>query len=178
MFLGVSGSVAAGHPKKEDDIDMLIITKADTLWQNRFFLRWWIYKNKIPHRKYNKGELGNQFCFNLWLDENNLQIPRNRQNLKNAIDLLLLKPLINKKNTYEKFIINNDWARKFVATGYELKIKKCLISNVKKNKVNNNLLQKIINWLYFWPQYWYMKPKIYNEKIGLNQAFFHRQMIK
>jgi len=178
LFLGISGSVATGHPKKNDDIDILVITKANALWKNRFFLRWWMYKNKIPHRKYNKTELKDQFCFNLWLDENHLQIPKNRQNLNNAMDLLLLKPLINKKNTYEKFVLANDWAAKFVATGYSKKVKDF---RFKKNDLRIKklfLLKKITNWLYFWPQYWYMKPKISKEKIGLHQAFFHRQMIK
>jgi len=174
LFLGISGSVATGHPKKNDDIDILVITKANTLWKNRFFLRWWMYKNNIPHRKYNKKELKDQFCFNLWLDENYLQIPKNQQNLKNAIDLLILKPLINKKHTYEKFVLGNVWAKKFVATGYSKKMSdvRCQISDNTKNK--NNVLSQISNWCYFWPQYWYMKPKMFKEKVGLYQAFFHR----
>lgn len=172
LFLGISGSVAAAHPKKNDDIDILIITKANTLWKNRFFLRWWIYKNKIPHRKFNQTESKDQFCFNLWLDENNLLIPKNRQNLNNAIDLLLLKPLINKKNTYEKFIVINGWANKFVATPYNRLSARQIVSS--SDKIENNFLDKMINYLYFWPQYWYMKPKIFKEKVGLYQAFFHR----
>lgn len=173
LFLGISGSVATGHPKENDDIDIFIISKSNTLWKNRFFLRWWIFKNKIPHRKFNKTESKNQFCFNLWLDENYLNIPKSRQNLKNATDLILLKPLINKNNTYEKLLLTNSWASKFVATPYENKISnfQFLISN-EKQKINK--IDKIINYLYFWPQYLYMRPKILKEKIGLYQAFFHR----
>lgn len=173
LFLGITGSVATGHPKKNDDIDILIITKTNTLWKNRFFLRWWMYKNKIPHRIYNKKELKDQFCFNLWLDENYLEIPKNRQNLKNATDLLMLKPLINNNGTYERFLVVNSWAKKFVATPYENKMSnfQFLISN-EKHKTNK--IDKIINCLFFWPQYWYMKPKIFKEKIGLYQAFFHQ----
>ena len=174
LFLGISGSVAAAHPKKNDDIDMFIITKSNTLWKNRFFLRCWIFNKNIPHRKFNQTELKDQFCFNLWLDENCLEIPKSRQNLNNAMDLLLLLPLINKNNTYEKFLLANSWVKKFVATGYEQEIKKCLISKILKNQINKNILREITNWFYFWPQYWYMKPKILKEKIGLHQAFFHR----
>jgi predicted nucleotidyltransferase len=165
LFLGISGSVASGHPKENDDIDLLIVTKADTLWKNRFKLRWWVYKNKIPHRKYDKTELKDQFCFNLWLDVNYLQIPKNRQNLKNAIDLLILIPLINKKHTYEKFVLANVWAKKFVATGYSKKILNFKYQMPDKIKNKKNTLNKIINCFYFWPQYWYMKPKIFKEKV-------------
>ena len=174
LFVGVSGSVATAHPKKNDDIDMLVITKADTLWKNRFFLRWWIYKNNIPHRKFSQIESKDQFCFNLWLDENYLEIPKDRQNLNNAIDLILLKPLINKKNTYGKLLLVNSWAAKFVATPYARLSDGQSVSLSDKTKINKNILSYISNYLYFWPQYWYMKPKILKEKIGLHQAFFHR----
>ena len=177
LFLGISGSVACAHPKKNDDIDIFIITKTNTLWKNRLFLRWWMYKNKIPHRKFKEKEFKDQFCLNLWLDEGCLEIPKNRQNLKNAIDLLLLKPLINKKNTYEKLLLVNSWAAKFVATPYVNKTKD-LRFKIQDSRIRQNNFDKVINYLYFWPQYWYMKPKITKEKIGLYQAFFHRQMVK
>jgi len=168
LFLGISGSVASGHPKKNDDIDILIITKADTLWKNRLGLRWWIYKNKIPHRGFNKKEVADQFCFNLWLDERSLTLPQNKQNLKNAVDLILLKPLINKNKTYEKFMGQNSWAKNFVAVGYTRKKKEKL--KIKKN----NFWNEITNWIWFWPQYVYMRRKIDQEKVDLHRAFFHR----
>ena len=172
LFLGVSGSVAAEYPKEDDDIDMMLITRKNKLWLTRFKLRWFIFINKIPHRKYNQKENKDEFCFNLWLDEANLKLPQNRQNLRSAVDLILLKPLINKQKTYEKFILANDWAKKYVATGYSRKISnfQFLISN--KNK--SNYLDQLINKLFFWPQYWYMKKKITNEKINYYQAFFHK----
>lgn len=176
LFLGISGSVASDHPKQNDDIDLLVITKVNSLWKNRLIIRWWIYQNNIPHRKYNDEENGDQFCFNLWLDENNLLIPQDKQNLQNAMDLILLKPLINKNNTYEKFLITNVWAKRYVATGYSEKVSS--IINLVFNPKKESFLKKISNWIYFWPQYWYMKPKMDREKISLHQAFFHKQMIK
>jgi len=168
LFLGVSGSVASGHPKKNDDIDILIITRADTLWKNRLVLRWWIYKNKIPHRGFDKKEMANEFCFNLWLDEKSLRLPKEKQNLKNAVDLILLKPLINREKIYERFLMENDWAKKYVATNYPNK----KIERIEKRQ--NVGLNKIINWCFFWPQYIYMKRKIKQEKVDLHRAFFHR----
>ncbi len=171
LFMGISGSVATDHPKKNDDIDLFIITKANTLWKNRLLLRWWIFKNKIPHRKFNKTESKDQFCFNLWLDENYLEIPKTKQNLKNAIDLVSLKPLINKNRTYERLLVTNNWAAKFVATPYaRLSAGRPIRLS---DKIKNNNLEKFINYLYFWPQYLYMRPRISKEKVGLHQAFFH-----
>lgn len=178
LFLGVTGSVASGHPQQDDDIDILIITKSNALWKNRFKLRWWINKNKIPHRKYNSIEKKDQFCFNLWLDENFLEIPNQRQNLQNAMDLILLIPLLNRNNIYEKFILSNKWATKFVATGYNRIVKDLRFKNNDLRIEQNFILRNVSNMMYFWPQYWYMKKKIRGEMVNLHQAFFHGPMIK
>jgi hypothetical protein len=170
LFLGITGSVAAGYPKKNDDIDLLIITKAYRLWITRLNLRLFIKKNKIPHRKFGRKEKKDEFCFNLWLDSSSLKLIKEKQNIKNAVDLILLKKLINRNNTYQSFIKENDWAIKYVANGYSKKV-----SSVKYplSNIEISLFDKLINWLVFWPQYWYMKKRIKNEKIGLHKAFFH-----
>jgi len=171
LFLGITGSVAAGSPKKNSDIDLMIITKADKLWINRLKLRWFITRNKIPHRKPEIKEKTDEFCFNLWLDGKSLRLKKEKQTLKNAVDLILIKPLINRNRTYEKFIAANDWAKEFVATGYSLK----QIVPLRETSFLklDTLLDKAINLMVFWPQFWYMKRKIKNEKVGLHEAFFH-----
>ena len=172
LFLGITGSVAAGYPKKNSDIDLIVITKINKLWWTRLRLRFFIMINKIPHRKFGKKEKVDEFCFNLWLDEKSLKLGQERRNLKNAVDLILMKPLINRKKTYEKFILINDWARDWVATGYSLKPSVSLreTSPLKRETV----LDEVINWLMFGLQFLYMKRKIKNEKVGLHEAFFHR----
>jgi len=174
LFIGISGSVAAGYPKKDDDIDLFLITKKNCLWINRFRLRLFIYINRIPHRKFNKQQKPDQFCFNIWMDEQNLTINNQKQNLKNAMDLVLLIPILNKNYSYERLIKANDWAKKYVATGYMRLLRhKVSRNDTKINKTNfKNLM---VNWLVFWPQYWYMKKKIKSEEINLYRAFFHQK---
>jgi predicted nucleotidyltransferase len=175
LFLGITGSVAAGYPKKNDDIDIMIITKENRLWITRLELRLFVGLNKIPHRKFGKKGTKDEFCFNLWLDESSLKIRKEKRNLKNAIDLILTKPLTNKEKTYEKFIFSNDWAKKYVATGYSLKKHSPAYGGTSLDRVTvKNIWDKVVNWLVFWPQFWYMKKKIRREKVGLHEAFFHR----
>lgn len=171
LFIGISGSVASGHPKKNDDIDLLIISKENSLWLSRLKLRFLVYIKKIPHRKFGEKEKKDQFCFNLWLDEKGLLLPKEKRNLKNGVDLIMLKPLINKNNSYEKFLLKNKWAKKFVATGYQKRIN----NYVKKKEKDNNFIikNKFLNFLCFWSQYLYMRNKITQEKINYHQAFFH-----
>lgn len=172
LFLGITGSVAAGYPKKGDDIDIIIITKANKLWLTRLKLRIFVFVNKIPHRKFGKKEKKDEFCFNLWLDEKNLEINKERQTLKNAVDLILVKVLINRNKIYERFLVANGWVKKMVATGYDKKIRDLGFKKYDL-RIKEKLFDIITNWLMFWPQFWYMKKRIKNEMINLHQAFFH-----
>lgn len=174
LFIGVSGSVAAGYPKKDDDIDLFLITKKNCLWINRLKLRLYIYKNRIPHRKFNRQQKPDQFCFNIWMDEQNLTISSQKQNLKNAMDLILLIPILNKNYSYEKLIKANDWAKKYVATGY-MRLLRHKIPRNETKLTKGAFLDGVVNWLVFWPQYWYMKKKIKSEEIDLYRAFFHQK---
>lgn len=170
LFIGVTGSVAAGYPLKDSDIDLMIVTRKNTLWLTRLCLRIWVWYRKVPHRKYGDQERIDEFCFNLWLEEDSLKLPKNKQNLKNAMDLILMKPILNKNNTYEKLVLENSWAKKWVATGYSR-----LVTSYELGVMSydNNFLKKIINWVVFWPQWWYMRRKIGGGLVDRKRAFFH-----
>ena len=174
LFIGVSGSVAAGQPKEDDDIDLFLITKKNCLWINRLRLRLYIYKNRIPHRKRGRKENKDEFCFNLWLDEDSLLIPKNRQNLRNAMDLILLIPILNKNYSYERLIKANDWAKRYVATGYSLKPSAPRLRGTSFDRAA--FLDGVVNYLVFWPQYLFMKRKNNNREItSLGKAFFNEK---
>jgi len=119
LMIGITGSVAAGYPKDGDDIDLMIVTKKDSLWLTRLLLRLFVLIKKIPHRGYGKKENGNEFCFNLWLEEDVLKLPKSRQNLKNAMDSILMIPILNRNSIYEKFLRENKWISKYLANAYE-----------------------------------------------------------
>ncbi|MFA6007241.1 MAG: nucleotidyltransferase domain-containing protein [Candidatus Shapirobacteria bacterium] len=169
-MVGITGSVAAEAAKKNEDIDLLIITKADELWWNRLYLRIYVLINQIPHRVFGKKEKENEFCFNLWLDENALEIPKSKRNLKNAMDLIMMKVIFDKDNSYQRFLAANKWVKEYLATGYEYR------KNGKKpkfQKQNKSEIKKIINRILFWGQYLYMRTKSKKILVNLGQAFFH-----
>ncbi|HRT40032.1 MAG TPA: hypothetical protein P5299_01555 [Candidatus Woesebacteria bacterium] len=172
LFIGVTGSVAAEFPKRNDDIDLFIIVKNNTLWLTRFWLRIFIWQQKIPHRRYGRKEKADEFCFNIWLDESALLLPPQKQNLNNAVDLILMKKIYDKNNTYIKFIQANSWAKKYVATPY------CHLIRNSKFKIQNDLPKilnfklKILNLLYFLPQYLYSRLKTKPQNVDLHRAFW------
>jgi hypothetical protein len=173
LFIGATGSVAAEFPKKNDDIDLFIIVKKNTLWITRFWVRIFVFFNKIPHRKFGKKEKRNEFCFNIWLDNSALNIPKNKQNLKNAVDLVLMKKLYDKKNTYINFLKKNKWVEKWVATPYYNKLKPLISINPPKNKKERETYQLLIkNIFYFIPQYLYLKLKKQRDLIDIHRAMW------
>lgn len=176
LMVGVTGSAAAEFASKNKDIDLLIVTKNNELWWWRLYLRFFIWWHKIPHRKFGKKEVANEFCFNLWLDENNLKIPFSKRNLKNATDLIMMKVIWEKDGIYGRFLKNNLWVKNFLATGYEYR-KKMKKSKFQKHN-NSSKIKKIINKILFKGQCWYMqiinKQKLKKDNINLGQAFFHK----
>lgn len=172
LMIGVTGSVAAGYPKKNDDIDLMVITKKDRLWLTRLGLRIFIWINKIPHRKYGGRENEDEFCFNLWLEEEALELPKDRMSLRNAMDSILMMPVLNRQSTYERFMRENGWIKKYLINTYTKVIRHSVLQPSFYNGRKSTFLN-ILNYLFFWPQYWYMKKKIGNGLVDLRRAFFH-----
>jgi hypothetical protein len=172
--VGITGSVSALHPKQNDDIDLMVVTRNNLLWWTRFKLRLYIWAKGIPHRKFGAKENKNEFCFNLWLEERSLELLKDKQNLKNAEDLIMMLPVLSKYDCYRKLLIKNNWSRKFVATGFNQRINsiKRGIKNVEP--AGAPILMKWLNYVFFWLQYGYMRHKITNETVDIKRAFFHR----
>lgn len=173
LMVGITGSVAAEKSLKNEDIDLLIITRADELWWTRLYLRLYVWFFKIPHRRYNEAEKENEFCFNMWLDENNLEIPRVKKNLKNAMDLIMMKVIYDKDNCYQRFLCKNDWATKYVATGYKERRRGKIEKKSQKKKTGKRWLNTIL----FWIQLKYMNRNKSPKFVEKGRAFFHKEKI-
>lgn len=179
LLIGITGTVAAEAAKKKDDIDLLIVTKADELWWWRLYLRIYIFWHRIPHRKFKQKEEANDFCFNLWLDEKNLTIPKDKQNLKNASDLIMMKVILDRGNSYLRFLEANQWAKKYLATGFRERLKNINLVESKSFRTMEeknfliNLIKKITNMVLFGGQYLYMRLRSSKLRVSLGQAFFH-----
>ena len=80
LLVGITGSVAAGYPKRGEDIDLMVITKNNCLWLTRLGAKTWTWFNRIPERRYGAEQKKDDFCFNLWLEDCSLELPVYRQN--------------------------------------------------------------------------------------------------
>jgi hypothetical protein len=171
-LIALTGSVAANNSQKKDDLDLLIVTSAHSLWLVRpiFLLMLSLFFNR-RHPGDNPSQIKNVFCPNLWLDTLSFAVPKKRRNLYTAHEVLQIKPLLDKGNTYRRFLQANHWTKHFLANAYSAlsgeKIKK------QKPTIINYLFLPL-NYLLFIFQYLYMLPKITTETVSLHSAFFHK----
>lgn len=109
-FIGVTGSLAMHNAKKESDIDLMIITTGGMLWTTRIIVRIVTKLQSYKVRQVGENEIKNAICFNMWLDEEHLTVPHKMRNLYTAHEVLQVIPLVNKGDTFEKFLESNKWA--------------------------------------------------------------------
>lgn len=186
-----TGSIAVDNAKSDADLDLFIVTANNTLWLTRpiVFILLKILRlrrtTKLP--EHNSKKVKDKVCDNLWLDESALKIPQNKRNLYTAHEVLQAKPLFDRGGYYQKFIHANSWTKKYLANAYSHSCGGGLWSPLRGNPsslssraqprdpfvILANAGIHLLNKIFFFLQYLYMKPKITNETITLHSAFFH-----
>jgi len=166
-LIAVSGSLAAGRPQKNSDIDFFIICSPDSVWLSRFFsvliLRLFhLYRRRTNS---NNSQAKNTICLNMFLDTNNLVIKG--QNIYSAREILQIKPIVNSGQTYEKFLYSNVWVKKIFPN---------FIFPPKPKRIitpRTNIFFKLIHKPSYLLQYFYMRSHITSEIVKPNEIRFH-----
>lgn len=174
-FIGLSGSLAMNNCRKNDDIDLFIITSRRRLWTTRLLaLALLMFFGERRERNTILGK--DKICLNMLLSEDSIEISKNSRNLFAAHEVVQVKPLLNKDNTYEKFLHVNKWTRLFLpnATSYSLTV----FSHTQSNISFTNLLFDAMEVAFFVMQYLYMRPRITSEVVSKSVARFHPRDMK
>lgn len=110
-FVGLSGTMSMMHTDRDDDIDLFVITSKNRLWTGRFLSNGAAFFLGLK-RKRLVQQAKDKICLNLFFEESSLCVPRFKQNEYIAHEILQVKPLINKSQTYERFLQANKWVFK------------------------------------------------------------------
>lgn len=165
-MLGVTGSVAAYNSTPIDDLDIFIVTQKKRLWLTRFFV--YAFLNVVG--KYPKGiKYAGKICPNIYITEDNMVWDKEKRNIYIATDILLMQPLINRDNTYFKFIKANSWIFDYY--------KSCMFNFPKKftkAKAKKSLIVDSLEKIFMRAQIKYMKPKITNEIVSRKIIHFNK----
>jgi hypothetical protein len=110
-FIAISGSVAAGFAKEDDDIDLYIVVKNYTAWIYRGILT---LRNLFNHRMRSNRDGKNVkdlFCINFISEERGLEI---NNDIFNFHELMYMIPIDTKSEKYLPHILSkNDWLKDF-----------------------------------------------------------------
>jgi len=108
LFVGISGSVAVNNTKLDDDIDLFVISEGDSMWMTRLLALFYLSKHGMRRTRGNFHEK-NTICMNMFLSEQELVFPKSRQDIYTAHEIVQLRPLFSRNNTFERFIKKNHW---------------------------------------------------------------------
>lgn len=104
-FIAISGSVASGFAKKEDDIDIFVVVKNDRLWIYRAVL---LFRN-IFHKNIRVGDgpkdVKDKLCMNFLVEERDLELEEDMFNLNEIVSLI---PIYN-QSYYSNILYSNSW---------------------------------------------------------------------
>lgn len=166
-MVGLTGSISMLNSLEEDDIDLFIVTRKNTLWVTRIMV---VIAAKLMgiKREYKSKATTNKLCLNMFMDERELEI--SDKNIYTAHEIVQMR-VYHDDNTLKKFIQSNLWIRHFFPNLY-LKTE----NKGKKKKTERAYIERgleVLNLTAFFVQYLYMMRKIKNEKVSLTKAFFH-----
>jgi hypothetical protein len=165
-FLGISGSVAAYNAGKNDDVDIFIITERHRMWLTRFFV---VLLLKIIGVYRTEASPHNKVCPNIYVDEESVTWPYNKQNVYTANEVVMLQPIIDRDDTYLKFLKHNSWVFNYLPNfkvNFPPRFK-------RSTKYNSRLVDNIEFWIMLL-QLWYMYRKKTTEITSRNFIHFNK----
>ncbi|MBP9687714.1 nucleotidyltransferase domain-containing protein [Candidatus Woesebacteria bacterium] len=167
LFVGVTGSLAMENAKETSDIDFMIITSAHSLWITRAISLLLLLVSGVKMRRAFMKDEKDRICLNVWLDEKSLGLPCMPRNAYTAHEVAQVIPLINKRNTFEKWLFSNKWVLSYWPNAITIRRTKAFDSQ--------SLLFLFIplNVLAYYFQVIYMNHKVTREVFSFHFAYFH-----
>jgi hypothetical protein len=176
LFIGITGRLSHIDAGRDDDIDIFIITKKNTIWATRLFMLAVLEMMNV-RRVRNDTDPRGKVCPNLIIEESTLAWPVEKRDLYTAHEIVHVLPLFARNNIYQKFRAKNEWTNRFYPNR-----KGKYPNEIYIKKPKSYIVIKTISFLLTLPlfenifaklQRIYMKNKITKEVILPNFLAFH-----
>ncbi len=164
--IGISGSLAMGNTRPEDDIDFFLITAPHTLWLTRFLantLMDALGLRRKPHEKHVQDKI----CLNMFYDGSRLLLPVRERDLFSAHEIVQMVCLFERYDTYARFLRENIWTSHFLPHA------KSVLRAIGRAKTQWYSRLGLLEQLCKAGELWYMKNKQTGEVIGSTMLRFH-----
>ena len=172
--LAITGSVAVENAQENDDTDVMIVCAHNRLWIVRPLLIF--FSQLYGKRRTWRGEEGNSWCFNLWLEQYSQRVPPSQQSLYTAYEVCQASWVLSKQNTRQLFLDANTWAGKRVPVLFLTASKSHIPHEDLATSISVPVWCSIIdiaNYILFSMQHMYMRRHMTRERVSLHFAAFH-----
>lgn len=165
----ITGSDSLFFADEKNDYDILLVCRKNSLWMVRFYvLMIASFLNK--RRKYFKFK-NLDWCFNLFLEEDSLIIPKKKRSLFSACELNNMRFLFGDKKIKNSLICQNHfWISKYLSN-----FKYDKDQNFRKTNFIFVYFYYLLNYFFYFIQISFLRNKITYEFVSYKQAFFHPQ---
>lgn len=176
LFIGITGRLSHFDSGINDDIDIFIITKKNTMWGTRLLLLTILEFLNLRRAPYDANP-ADKICPNLIIEESALVWPPQKHDLYTAHEIVHILPIFVRNNIYKKFLSKNKWVNKFYPHRELNRQQKPLLQKPKQY-----IIIKTISLIISFPlfedilenlQKLYMRKKRTNEIILPNFLAFH-----
>lgn len=127
MLIGISGGLSMLNSGIDDDIDVFIISAKNRIWTARIIV---LSLSSLfgLRRVFGSKKVKEMFCFNLFFDISHMRVADRKKNRYVAHEILQMKPLFVRNDTYRAFLESNKWVEDFFPN---LKIEGFKVENLK-----------------------------------------------
>lgn len=143
-LIGISGGLAMDNAGKSDDIDLFIVTSKNRIWLSRLSIIGILDFIGIRRKaKMKQTKVAGKLCVNILVEEDKLE--QKNKDLYTAHEVLQMRVLWQRGNTYRKYLEDNEWVFEFLpnwATNVS-QISKRKSQNYNSNLKIFNLLEKL-----------------------------------
>lgn len=112
LFIGITGRLSHIDAVRDDDIDIFVITKKNTIWATRLFMLAVLELMNVRRVRNDKNP-ANKICPNLIIEESALAWPIDKRDLYTAHEIVHILPLFVRNKIYQKFRAQNQWTNRF-----------------------------------------------------------------
>src|SRR5207247_110444 len=107
----ITGSVAVGNAREDEDIDLMILTTEGFLWSTRILIQTILWAKGALRLRSTKN-VKDRLCLNLWLDASSLSLAQ--RSLYVARELIQTKWIFDRGLTKEQMLASNNWIARYV----------------------------------------------------------------
>lgn len=166
-MVGLSGGLAAGNAREDEDIDFFIVAEKKYLWTVRLECTRTLHKHGI-RRSRSDTKANDKICLNMFVAREHLGFS---EDIYTAHEITQLIPLFSRGKVYEDFIQQNKWVYKYMPN---FCIKEPLQRGKNYSKRPQGILYSGLSMLFLEAiQRAYMFPHKTTEKISGKILAFH-----